>query len=261
MAPLVLAFQYCVPYSMDLTFDYQSTVDGNDKIEACKYPAKQHDGVYDHTYGYVETSTESTIYFDTAGGHSGSPLALDILVSECNLTDAVKMATGHGIDGAHPLKQAYSTNDIEGRETCGIRASGTLRWDGQCHQIINRLMHIGHPNQSFDMLWNSDKCPGWYGISRFAFGPYGYRFDDWCHKNNFVNPLSDLQKLVYDWIRQWVTDDRFSQRVFYRITDFRNTCEAPDSDPFGPGTTTLQQQLVNEGVDPETVHNMFKDEL
>ena len=173
-------------------------------------------------------------------GHSGFPITKDILMSQCNIDDAVKMTTGYVTDKDHPLKSTYGNNDVEGKETCGIRASGTICRDGQCHQIINRLMHIGHSNTSFDMLWNSDKCPGWYGLSRYAFGPYVYRFDDWCHKNQYVLPLSDTQNSVYDWIRQWVRDDRFSRKVFYHVTDYRNTCEAPNSDPFGPAITKLQ---------------------
>ena len=34
-----------------------------------------------------------------------------------------------------------------------------------------------------------------------------------------------------------------------------------NSNSFGPATTKLQQDLVNDGIDPATVHDVFKDEL
>ena len=119
------------------------------------------------------------------------------------------MTTGDGIDSEHPLKDAYSSNDVTGKETCGIRASGKLRWDGQCHQISNRLMHVGIPPKSLDDVYDDPvKCPNWCGLSHMLFGPYSYRFDDWCIKHGF-HPPPDQHISVCDWIRMFVPEDRF----------------------------------------------------
>jgi hypothetical protein len=160
-------------------------------------------GITHNNYAYLQSSQHGTIYFDAAGGHEGSPLVKDILVSEATVEAAVKMTIGHNIDDKHPLKNEYGYSDVTGKETCGIRASGRLNWDGQCHNIINCLMYVATPAKTFDDIWDdAEKLPRGYGLLRFVFGPYGVGFEDWCMKNGFPPPHNEGLHL-YDYMQRY----------------------------------------------------------
>lgn len=150
------------------------------------------DDRFDHTWNEVtepaiDAFPERVTYFNNAGGHGGPGATDDIITAHCALDLAVRMATGDSLaPGAQP-KAEYGTNDVDGKETCGIRASGRLSWDGQCHNMTNRLLYMCTPSASLDDL-PPDKQPRGYGLLVFAFGPYGLGFERWCSANGFPLP-------------------------------------------------------------------------
>ena len=245
-----------VPFTSVIEFDRRQRVTG-DKIAVCKYPATNYENIWDHTYAYLQSS-HGTIYFDAAGGHEGSPLTADILVSNATVNAAVKMTTGHNIDSAHPLKNVYGHDDVAGKETCGIRASGRLNWDGQCHNIINRLMYVANPEKSFDDIWNDvEKVPRGYGLLRFVFGPYGVGFDQWCMQNGFPPPLNGNQQL-YGYIQRFGNAARDNiNAIIYAVTNLRSAVNNnPDSNPEGSEVKDFVKAVHNSGVDNTTLANM-----
>lgn len=249
---------FYVPFKTTIEFDQRERVTG-DKIAVCKYPAQHYETIWDHTYAYLQSSQHGTIYFDAAGGHQGSPpLTTDILVSKATVDAAVKMTTGHNIDSAHPLKHVYGHADVTGKETCGIRASGRLNWDGQCHNIINRLMYVATPAKSFDDIWNdASKLPRGYGLLRFVFGPYGVGFDQWCIQNGFPPPLNSNQ-VLYGYVQRYgKVAKKYIEKIIYFSTSLRHDVKSnPDSNPEGSEVKNFVKSVHNAGVDNNTLASM-----
>ena len=233
----------------------------DDKIAVCKYPATNFERIWDHTYAYHQSNRgkKKVTYFDAAGGHKGPPpLTCDILVSSATINDAVKVATGYRIDGDHPLKQEYGKDDVTGKETCGLRASGWINWDGQCHQIINRLMHIASPPMSFDSLSGSTKCPQGYGLTRFAFGPYGVGFNNWCDQNGFPKPINYEDQGMYNYIQGFgnAARARVKEIIYFASTLRHAVRNNPAEGPEGKAVKDFIKSLHDTGIDNLTIASM-----
>ena len=244
-----------VPQTVQIPFDRaeQIVLEGT-KIAVCKYPAENYEWIFDHVYAYLETDRVQSgkIYFDAAGGHSGSPVTEDILVSHATVDAAVKMSTGYNIDAEHPLKDVYGHNDVTGKETCGLRASGRINWDGQCHNIINRLMHAALPPRRLD---DADKVPSGYGLSRIVFGVYGVGFDDWCSKNGFSPPARNEGLELYGYVQRF--GNKYVKPAYYYATELQESLKSnPNSKPDGEEVKTFVTSVHNAGVDNATLAKM-----
>lgn len=167
-------------------------------------------GILDHSW--IEVREARTTYFDCAGGHDG-PGGSKGPVGSCKLNDAVRMATGYSIDALHPYQQVYGHDDTSGVQTCGVRASGYRHWDGQCHQIANRLLYVCVPPKT---IADAGFDVGGSGLSSLVFGPYGVGFDDWCRQHGFSRPGSSPAE---NFITSVVRDPAKSAVAIWLTTD------------------------------------------
>ncbi|RYP60556.1 hypothetical protein DL769_008066 [Monosporascus sp. CRB-8-3] len=163
----------------------------NCTMSLCMAPAQDDIGKrmnWDHTWIEVVNRTELPVrktYFDCAGGHEEiAGTRRDAVQGICDRDDVVKMSTGHGVDDAHPLKDAYGSNRTDGVENANVRSDGRINWDGQCHQVANRYLWTCIPSTSIDDV-PYDQQPRGYGLSKCVFGKYGLHFDDWLTQNGF----------------------------------------------------------------------------
>jgi hypothetical protein len=246
--------QFSMPYSTTLKFNLVQRRGRDDRIAASMYPAEGYGGWIDHTWATIEDTEKGVTYFDAAGGHAGSPATPDIVVTHGSLNDAIRMATGYDLSPSHPWKQVYGHNDVSGVETCGITASGFRRWDGQCHQIVNRLLHVGLPRIT---LGEAASPPAAYGLSCLLWGPYGIGFDDWCRSLGFPPPPSNPDDAIFNYIRMFVTDTREAHRAYYYATEMQSQwVDTPDGEPDGPVVADFIKALHDDGVSNTTISNL-----
>lgn len=245
--------QYQMPYQTTIRFTY-SHVGGDDStMSVCKAPTQDAmtRGWVDHTWVVVKDKLRTT-YFDCAGGHEGPGTINDIATTKCDLNKAVLMATAYPIDSAHPYQPVYGHNDVTGKETCGVRASGRINWDGQCHQIANRLLFICNPR--YTLYDAGDKAPTGYGLSCILWGPYGVGFDDWCRRIGVEPPSGPGTAAVYDYIQRFFGDRKQSERVMYHANNMRDSGSIDN--PQAPGVKEFFRNLHNEGFSNSTIGNL-----
>lgn len=207
-------------------------------------------GWVDHTW-LVAKDSERTTYFDCAGGHGGNGAIDNIISVKCSLDTAVKMATGYYIDSQHPYQPVYGHDDVSGKETCGIRASGFRGWDGQCHQIANRLLYICNPQISIDDA-PDDKRPAGYGLAVLMFGRYGVEFDTWCRVNGFPPP-SGSNTSLFDFVRRWVSDERHGIAVAYEAIALQQATAGDPQNPRAPAVHEFFRAVKADGVSNSTM--------
>lgn len=240
---------------------------GTSPAKVGKYPGQPLPDWMDHTFLEVDDDHYGTTFFDCAGGHSGTPLST-ALTSSGTLDTFVRMATGYGISQSHPWKSAYGTNDVNGVETCGIRASGYQYWDGQCHQMVNRLLYAGAPQKTLDMA-DPANVPAAYGLSTLMFGPYGADFDKWCRTAGFPQPLTSEPDYVWDYVRKYVPWDLARTVMSYTNTMRGQWANTPAAAPDGPVVAEFVKESHEAGVtDPQlqqltnlTEQEIQRDEL
>lgn len=209
-------------------------------------------GWIDHTWVEVyDPENKSTTYFDCAGTNNGPGTVSNIISSPCSLNTAVKMATGYYIDSTHPYQPVYGHNDVTGQQTCGIRASGFRGWDGQCHQMTNRLLYICNPTVSLDDC-PDDKRPESYGLSVMMFGRYGVQFDQWCKLNGFLAP-PDRNSSLFDYVRRYISDSTQQIEVAYAAIAMQGAIANDAQNPNGPAAHTFFQAAKNYGVSNSTM--------
>lgn len=207
-------------------------------------------GNVDHTWAKVDSTDSSqspiTTYFDCGGGNNGPGTVSDIISSKCSLNTAVKMATGYYINSDHPYKSVYGHNDVNGVETCGIRASGFRGWDGQCHQMVNRLLYICNPPVALDDCPDNLKPTG-YGLSMLMWGKYGVQFDQWCRLNGFPTP-PDRNSSLFDYVRRYISNSDQQIEVAYAAIAMQGATTNDPQSIDGPATHTFFQQCQSYGV-------------
>jgi hypothetical protein len=243
------AFQMPSHTSIELN---QSIMAGAGSVMSlCKAPTQDAvtNGWVDHTWLTVSDAAQTT-YFDCAGGHGGEGSMLDVVTTTCDLNSAVKMATAFNIDAAHPWQSAYGTADVEGRQTCGVRTSGFRNWDGQCHQIANRLLWIGSPQK---MIADApiDKQVVGFGLSSTLWGIYGLGFADWCRASGFPTPPSN-GSCFFDFVRRFATRPE-ATKIYYHANDLHAATSADHQSPNGPAVKAFFQALEADGISNETM--------
>ncbi|BAU27761.1 ricin-type beta-trefoil lectin protein [Aneurinibacillus soli] len=253
-----VSYKKQMAYKTTLKFTRKVRNGSSDKIAASMYPAEGYGGWIDHTWVTIDDSEKGRTYFDCAGGHEGSPTTSDIVVTYGSLNDAIRMATSYNLSPQHPWKQVYGHDDVVGNETCGIRASGFRRWDGQCHQITNRLLHVGVPPRSLD---DASVKPAAYGLSCLLWGPYGIGFNDWCRQNGFEPPLSNPDDAIFNYIRMFVTDTKKAHRAYYYATELQNQWDSDPDDcskrqPQGEFVKSFIQSLHKDGHSNTTISKL-----
>jgi hypothetical protein len=204
-------------------------------------------GWVDHTWAQVISSEDpKNTYFDCAGGNNGLNTTSNIITSKCSLNTTVKMATGYYIDSQHPYQQIYGHNDVNGVQTCGIRASGFRGWDGQCHQIANRLLYTCNPPVTLDDCDESLK-PAGYGFSVLMWGKYGVQFDQWCQLNGFPAPPVRASS-IFDYIRRYVSGHQNQVKVYHAAVGMQGTLAANMQGIHDQAAHTFFQEAKNYGI-------------
>ncbi|HME06084.1 MAG TPA: ricin-type beta-trefoil lectin domain protein [Bryobacteraceae bacterium] len=252
---------FVVPHRIMIWFIRSFRAGGDDTMYVSQYPATVGGKVttyLEHTYLVVEDSEKGLTYFDAAGGHTppaGYTTTAKTIQTKVSLNTAVKMATSFDLDAAHPWKRDYGMNDVAGQETCGIVASGWINWGGQCHQIVNRLLHVGNPAASLEQ---ANPIPWGYGLTSIAFGPYGVSFSKWCRENNFVPPLNDTDYSVYGHISRYLGSNKEKHLVFYYATDLAGQLKNDDSSEMtGPLVRKFIQAVHNAGIDVPMIASLI----
>lgn len=212
-------------------------------------------GWVDHTWGKAVSSGNSvedglTTYFDCAGGHDGPGAVNGIITADCQLDLLVRMATGSDLSETNPYKSAYGTGDVNGIETCGVRASGFRNWDGQCHQMANRLLYAcEHPTTLDETPENL--IPRGYGLSVLMFGRYGAGFADWCRRVGFPVPNEDT---LIDFVRRTITNTNDAIKVMYHAVTLQGATADDPQWPEGPAVQAFFTSVYEDGVpDAEVV--------
>lgn len=248
--------QYEMAESNYISLYFSSQGSGNSTLSVGKAPTQDDltKGWVDHTWGVITDNVSNQTFFDAAGGHGGDGTVDNIVSGKILLNDAVRMATGYPIDSDHPYKSVYGHNDVEGRETCGIRASGYRNWDGQCHQILNRLLHVCTPSASLDDV-QEDKRPQGYGLSVLMFGRYGVGFPKWCLDHKFPVP-PDKASSLFDFVQRKVGDRDKSDFIAYAVIDMREVTEQDPQSPYGEATRVFFRSTKNYGISNTTMSNL-----
>ncbi|HYD99621.1 MAG TPA: LamG-like jellyroll fold domain-containing protein [Alphaproteobacteria bacterium] len=244
--------QYEVPRNTVIRLRRGQPAGSDSTIFASKAPTQDAvtRGWVDHTWVVVQ-DTARTTYFDCAGGHGGEGTVDGIVTARCSLDQAVRMATGYGIDPSHPYQPVYGHDDVTGAQTCGVRASGFRNWDGQCHQMTNRLLYIGTPRLSLDDA-PADKRPAGYGLSRMLWGRYGLGFKEWCKKIG-IETVDDGADAVFDFIRAAASPRETAYRIMYHAVNMRSALAADPESPQGPDVKAFFQAVKNEGISNSTM--------
>lgn len=224
---------------------YRLTLTSPVPVAADMYPAEGFRGWIDHTFVRVTDDVHGKTYFDCAGGHSGSPATLGVVTSKALLTDVVRMATGKDLGPDNPWKDIYGHNDVTGKETCGIRASGFEHWDGQCHQMTNRLLYAALPQQTLDVA--APRRPAAYGLSVMLWGPYGLEFERWCTEHNFTPPPASGDP-IFTYIRRYFPFE-LARTVLYYANSLRSLwTNDKKGEPQGEEVKAFIQSLAKEGI-------------
>lgn len=245
-------------YKSVFSFLYEVLTGGSNPMYINQYPAtflgRIWQGYMDHTYLVVEDETVGKTYFNAAGGNTppaGYSQQEKTLQTRVSLPNAIKMATSFVPDETHTWKPVYGKDDVTGKETCGIVASGRKNWDGQCHQIVNRLLYIGNP--SVDLSQANPKPLG-YGISCILFGPYGVSFSKWCRENNFRAPAIDTDSAIYSYISRIFGNNTEAHKVFYYATTMKAAWTDDDlGKPDGSTIKTFIQAIHNDGINTDQI--------
>lgn len=231
-------------------------VGGSDSTMSCSKAPTQDQftrGWVDHTWITV-TGDGKTTYFDCAGGHGGPGTVNDIITGTCSLNTAVKMATSYPISPAHPYKDTYGHNDVNGVETCGVRASGKINWDGQCHQMANRLLYICNPTVSLDDIpWS--KQPTGYGLTCMMFGKYGVNFDKWCRDNGFA-VLNQNNYSLYNFIQRIAGNSQDTIKIAYWANHLDDETSSDAQNPQGPAIHEFFNNVKNDGISNSTMSQL-----
>lgn len=212
-------------------------------------------GWVDHTWAKVESQEDpKTTYFDCGGSNNGPGAVPSILSSKCSLNTAVKMATGYPIEPSHPYQAVYGHDDVNGKETCGIRASGFRGWDGQCHQMVNRLLYTCNPPISLDDCPDALK-PNGYGLSVMMWGKYGVQFDQWCRLSGFPAPPARNSSL-FDYVRRYISNPDQQIEVAYAAIAMQGATGSDPQSIHGPAAHTFFQQAQRYGISNATMSRL-----
>ncbi|MFI6522953.1 LamG-like jellyroll fold domain-containing protein [Spirillospora sp. NPDC050679] len=218
-------------------------------------------GWVDHTWNLV-TGDHMAAYFDNAGGHGGPGAVEDVITAHCSLHAAVRMATGRPIDPRHPRQEVYGHNDVNGVQTCGVRASGFRNWDGQCHQMANRLLYVCEPMVTLDDA-PDDKKPAGYGLAVLAFGRYGMGFEAWCRAAGFRAPFEGSASL-FDFVHRNARNVNEAIRIAYHAMTLQAEVAADPQGVDGPAAHKFFAAVKREGVSDKTmseVVNLPEDKI
>lgn len=229
---------------------------GTAPAQVGKYPGQPAPDWIDHTFVMVADSSFDTTYFDCAGGHDGAGKTTNIISNSAKLTDYVRMATGYDLSPAHPWQAAYGTNNVEGVGTCGIRASGWQYWQGQCHQMVNRLLYAGAPSLTLADVSPADRAPAAYGASVLMFGPYGADFDAWCRAANFPKLLTPQPDYVWDYVRKYLPWGLARDVLSLASTMRGQWANTPAAAPDGPVVKEFIKAAHAEGVTNDQLHQL-----
>ncbi|MGI5163535.1 LamG-like jellyroll fold domain-containing protein [Spirillospora sp. CA-253888] len=218
-------------------------------------------GWFDHTWNRV-TGAHLTTYFDNAGGHGGPGTVEDVITAHCSLHAAVRMATGRPIDPQHPYQEVYGHNDVNGVQTSGVRASGFRNWDGQCHQMTNRLLYVCEPMVTLDDA-PDDKKPAGYGLAVLVFGRYGMGFEAWCKAAGFRAPFETGASL-FDFVHRNVRNVNDAVKITYHALNLQAEVTADPQGVDGPAAHKFFAAVKQEGISNRTmseVVNLPEDKI
>jgi hypothetical protein len=245
--------QYQVPSETTILMGFAAIGGSGSTMGIGKAPTQDSitNGWVDHTWATVTDDTSRRTYFDCAGGHGGPGTVDNIITATCSLDTAVKMATGFDIEPSHPYKPAYGTDDKNGVETCGVRASGSRNWDGQCHQMVNRLLYVCSPPGMLDDVPDA-KRPVGYGLSRLLWGPFALGFTQWCTAHGFVPPREDSWT-VFDFIQRTIKSPAEAREVAYLVLTMQGALANDPQNPQGPAVKAFFQHVKKEGIDNSTM--------
>jgi Concanavalin A-like lectin/glucanases superfamily/PLAT/LH2 domain/OAA-family lectin sugar binding domain len=243
--------RFFMPYQTMIYFKQERIESGDSTMSVGKAPTQDRvtKGWVDHTWVKVSDTNRRT-YFDCAGGHEGPDTTNDIVTMRCSLNQAVKMATGFSIGPSHPWKEVYGHNDVDGKETCGVRASGFRNWDGQCHQMVNRLLYMGFPRRT--LADAGDKRPTGYGLTCLLWGPYGVGFADWCRQAG-IYPPDPTGDAIFDYIQRYCGNQKQSHQVMYHAINMQEALKTDPENPQGTHVKEFFKKIHNDNISNSTI--------
>ncbi|WP_067490218.1 LamG-like jellyroll fold domain-containing protein [Actinomadura hibisca] len=254
-APKGAGTQIVMPSQIYIQLPYPVASGADSTMSVGKAPTQDEmtRGWADHTWNRVRGSGLTT-FFDNGGGHEGPGTTQDVITSHCSLHTAVKMATRYGIDAEHPYQPVYGHNDVNGVQTCGIRSSGRINRDGQCHQMSNRLLYICEPMVTLDDAPHEKKPTG-YGFTVLLFGRYGLGFAEWCQINDFRPPFQSSAAL-FDFVRRAVKDGPQAIKIAYHAITLRAEYLDRMEEMYGPAAHRFFAAVKDEGISNKTMSDL-----
>jgi hypothetical protein len=246
-----------MPFEGGWNFKYTTVLGSSTDVTSNHYPSQK--GIItrriismDHTWVQAvnPNGAPNPIYFACAGGYQGDGSSFNTIPGlKGDLTKLVQMCTSQPISPSHPLVQIYGYNTSDPMVNAGISPGGYWNWDGQCHQIANRLLWMCSPQRT---LADANPIPHAYGSSVFLFGVYGINMDSWCRTAGITPPLATMSDSIAEYLRrttQYLAVEPLYNSIMYAANTLRGTwTDSVAGQPDGIYLKTFVIALAGHGL-------------